>query len=534
MKYIIVTGGVMSGLGKGITIASIGRNLKNKGYKVTAIKIDPYINIDAGTMSPYQHGEVFVLKDGGEVDLDLGNYERFLDTELTREHNLTTGKVYLEVISKERRGDYLGKTVQIIPHVTNEIKNRIRKVAARSGADICLIEIGGTVGDIESMPFLEAVRQMHREEPSENIAFIHVTLAMEDLQGEQKTKPSQHSVKELRALGLSPEVIVVRSKSPLQESAKEKIALFCDVPQELVISAHDADDIYEVPLELEEQGLTTQLMKHLQLESGVENGGWKGMVARMKSTTDTVKLAIVGKYTNLEDSYLSILEAVKHGGIDNGCRVEVNMVEAETLEENPDAVEKLMQYDGILIPGGFGGRGTEGKMLAIKFARENDLPFLGICLGMQLAVIEFARNVAKLGKANSTEFDEDTPYPVIDLLPEQTGVADMGGTMRLGDYEALLKEGSIAAKIYGTNYIVERHRHRYEVNPEFVDRLESFGILFTGKNKNRMEIAEIPGKRFFFGSQFHPEFRSRPGRPSPPFNGLVEAMCKYRKEREGQ
>ncbi len=315
---------------------------------------------------------------------------------------------------------------------------------------------------------------------------------------------------------------------------KKKIALFCDVPQELVISAYDADDIYDVPLTIEEQGLTTRLMKHLKLESCVEDSGWSEMVARMKSTTDEVKLAIVGKYTNLEDSYLSILEAVKHGGIDNACKVEVNMVEAETLEEDPAEVEKLKQFDGILIPGGFGGRGTEGKMLAIKFARENDIPFLGICLGMQLAVIEFARNVVNLEKANSTEFDEDTPYPVIDILPEQTGVADMGGTMRLGDYDAILKEGSIATKLYETNYIVERHRHRYEVNPEFVDRLESFGMVFSGKNKNRMEIAEIPDKLFFFASQFHPEFRSRPGRPSPPFKGLIRAMCKYRKEREGK
>jgi CTP synthase len=357
---------------------------------------------------------------------------------------------------------------------------------------------------------------------------------MEDLQGEQKTKPTQHSVKELRALGLSPEVIVARSRTPLQETAKEKIALFCDVPQELVISAYDAGDIYEVPLTIEEQGLTNQLMKHLQLESKVENGSWKEMVAKMKSTTDTVRLAIIGKYTNLEDAYLSILEAVKHGGIDNKCRVEVSMVESETLEENPAEVEKLRQYDGILIPGGFGERGIEGKILAIKFARENDIPFLGICLGMQLAVIEFARNVVKLENANSTEFDEDTPYPVIDILPEQACVAGMGGTMRLGDYEAILKEGSLASKIYGTNYIVERHRHRYEVNPEFVDKLESFGIVFSGKNKNRMEIVEIPGKRFFFGSQFHPEFKSRPGRPSPPFKGFVAAMCKYRKERERQ
>lgn len=535
MKYIVVTGGVMSGLGKGITIASIGRNLKNKGYKVTSIKIDPYINIDAGTMSPYQHGEVFVLKDGGEVDLDLGNYERFLDTELSRDHNLTTGKIYQEVIAKERRGDYLGKTVQIIPHVTNEIKSRIRKVAARSGADICLVEIGGTVGDIESMPFLEAVRQMHREEPPENIVFIHVTLVMDDLQGEQKTKPSQHSVKELRALGLSPDVIVTRSKIPLQESAKEKIALFCDVPQDLVISAHDADDIYEVPLEIEKQGLTAKLMEKLQLNSEMHDEGWNNMVTRMKKVKEEVNLAIVGKYTNLEDSYLSILEAVKHGGIENACKVNINMIEAEVLEEDPEGVEKLLiQYDGILIPGGFGSRGTEGKMLAIKCARENNIPFLGICLGMQLAIIEFARNVVNLKAANSTEFDEDTPYPVIDLLPEQNCVADMGGTMRLGDYEAVLKEGSIAAELYSSNSIVERHRHRYEVNPEFVERLEAFGMVFSGKNKNRMEIAEIPDKRFFFASQFHPEFKSRPGRPSPPFNGLVKAMCKYKKEKEGK
>ncbi|MDD3042427.1 MAG: CTP synthase (glutamine hydrolyzing) [Methanosarcinaceae archaeon] len=532
MKYIIVTGGVMSGLGKGITIASIGRNLKNRGYKVTAIKIDPYINIDAGTMSPFQHGEVFVLKDGGEVDLDLGNYERFLDTELTGDHNLTTGKIYQAVINKERRGDYLGKTVQIIPHITNEIKNRIRKVSARSGADICLVEIGGTVGDIESMPFLEAVRQMHGEEAPENIVFIHVTLVVEDLQGEQKTKPSQHSVKDLRMLGLRPDVIVTRSHTPLKEEAKEKISLFCDVPPELVISAHDAPDIYEVPLELEKQGLTTRLMKRLQLESVVEDTDWKQMVQKMKSMKTGVNLAIVGKYTNLEDSYLSIFEAVKHGAIECGCKANIKMVEAEVLENDPAELEKLKQYDGILIPGGFGERGTEGKMLAIRCARENNIPFLGICMGMQLAVIEFARNVANLEGANSTEFDENNPYPVIDILPEQAGVDDLGGTMRLGDYEAVLKEGSVAEKIYGSNYIVERHRHRYEVNPEFVEKLESFGMVFSGKNKNRMEIAEIPDKRYFFSSQFHPEFRSRPGRPSPPFRALVAAMCEYKKTKE--
>ncbi|MDD4332053.1 MAG: CTP synthase (glutamine hydrolyzing) [Methanosarcinaceae archaeon] len=534
MKYIVVTGGVMSGLGKGITIASIGRNLKNRGYKVTAIKIDPYINIDAGTMSPFQHGEVFVLKDGGEVDLDLGNYERFLDTELTRDHNLTTGKVYQAVINKERRGDYLGKTVQIIPHITNEIKNKIRKVSARSGADICLVEIGGTVGDIESMPFLEAVRQMHREEQPENIVFIHVTLVIEDLQGEQKTKPTQHSVKDLMTLGLKPDVIVTRSHTPLHDAAKEKIALFCDVPQALVISAHDAGDIYEVPLELEKQGLTSKLMQKLQLESKLEDRAWKQMVERMNSMKAEVKLAIVGKYTNLDDSYLSISEAIKHGAIECGCKANINMVEAEVLEENPKELEKLKEYDGILIPGGFGERGTEGKMLAIRCARENDIPFLGICMGMQLAVIEFARNVAKLDGANSTEFDEDSPYPVIDILPEQAGVDTLGGTMRLGDYEASLNTGSLAEKIYGKSQIVERHRHRYEVNPEFVDRLQALGLSFSGKNKNRMEIAEIPKKRFFFSSQFHPEFRSRPGRPSPPFKAFVAAMCEYRKAKEGE
>ncbi|WP_407357042.1 glutamine hydrolyzing CTP synthase [Methanolobus sp. WCC5] len=524
MKYIIVTGGVMSGLGKGITTASIGRNLKNKGYKVTAIKIDPYINIDAGTMSPFQHGEVYVLKDGGEVDLDLGNYERFLDTELTREHNLTTGKIYESVISKERRGEYLGKTVQIIPHITNEIKERVRKVAAKSGADICLIEVGGTVGDIESMPFLEAVRQMYREESRENIAFVHVTLVPMDPQGDQKTKPTQHSVKELRELGLKPNIIVTRCPEPLLEGTISKISLFCDVPEEAVISAHDANDIYEVPLMLENEGLTDYIMKHLDLSSSQSDDAWARMVERMHNLKDKVRIGIVGKYTHLEDSYLSISASIKHAAIECGVNYEVCWINAESFEENPEIVSSLAEYDGILVPGGFGERGTEGKINAIRFARENDIPYLGLCLGMQLSVIEFARHVAGLENANSTEFDEDTPYPVIDLLPEQETVVDMGATMRLGDYEADLKPGSLAEKIYGSSRIVERHRHRYEVNPNYVDKIETHGMVFSGKNRNRMEIAEIPGKRFFFGSQFHPEFKSRPGNPSPPFRAFIQAM----------
>ncbi len=530
MKYIIVTGGVMSGLGKGITAASTGRNLKNKGCRVTAIKIDPYINIDAGTMSPFQHGEVYVLKDGGEVDLDLGNYERFLDTELTSDHNLTTGKVYQAVISKERKGEYLGKTVQIIPHITNEIKERIRKVAAKSGADICLIEVGGTVGDIESMPFLEAVRQMHREEAEDDIAFLHVTLVPIDAQGDQKSKPTQHSVKELRELGLTPDVIVARCKEPLSDDTKAKIALFCDVSENAVVSAHDVKDIYEVPLLMENEGLTDYLMDKLNLKTMSGDTSWSNMITRMNSMTGEVKLAIVGKYTHLEDSYTSIRESIKHAAIECGCNVNTTWIDAELIEDDPDAVKCLTEYDGILVPGGFGKRGIEGKITAIRYARENDIPYLGLCLGMQLAVVEFARNIVGLSGANSTEFDENTSYPVIDLLPEQENVVDMGATMRLGNYNAVLKSGTLAQRIYGASDIVERHRHRYEVNPNFIDRIEAKGAVFSGKNKNRMEIVELPENRFFFASQFHPEFKSRPGRPSPPFMAFVEAMLKKRNE----
>lgn len=534
VRYIVVTGGVMSGLGKGITAASIGRMLMEQGYKVTAIKIDPYINIDAGLMSPFQHGEVFVLKDGGEVDLDLGNYERFLDVELTRDHNITTGKVYKSVIEKERRGEYLGKTVQIIPHVTNEIKERIRAVAKESGCDVCVVEVGGTVGDIEGMPFLEAMRQLRNEEMG-NIAFVHVTLAPTTTDGEQKTKPTQHSVKEMRALGLQPDIVAVRCTRPLREETKSKISLFCDVPVEGVVSNHDVDDVYKVPLLLDEQRTPLYLMKMLRLYPQEHRTDWVELIEKMVAVRDSVKMAIVGKYTagsqgttHMEDTYLSIREALKHAGIEAGAWPAITWIDAEDLEKR-SAGAVLEEFDGILVPGGFGARGTAGKMAAIKFARENAVPYLGICFGMQLAVVEFCCHVLGLAAASSTEFGE-TPHPVITILPEQEGVEDMGATMRLGDYEAILREGSLAEKIYGSLKIVERHRHRYEVNPEYIPRIEEKGMIFSGKNRNRMEIAEIPGHPFFFATQFHPEMKSRPGRPSPPFLAFVRAM----RERAGK
>ena len=518
----------MSGLGKGITAASIGRLLMNKGYRVTAIKIDPYINIDAGLMSPFQHGEVFVLKDGGEVDLDLGNYERFLDVELTRDHNITTGKVYSTVIEKERRGEYLGKTVQIIPHITDEIKKRIRQVSRTGGCEICLVEVGGTVGDIESMPFLEALRQLKYEE-SGNIFLVHVTLAPSTTDGEQKTKPTQHSVKEMRELGLQPDMIVVRCEKPLLPETKMKITHFCDVPVDAVISGHDADDIYEVPLQLEAEGLTRYLMKVMRLFPLEEKKDWNEFVQKMKSARDEVTVAIVGKYTvgsqcaePMEDAYLSIREALKHAGISAGVSPEVLWIDAEEFEPYP-VDRNLRNIDGILVPGGFGARGTEGKIKAIQYARENEVPYLGICFGMQLAVIEFARNVCGLEGASSTEFGP-TPYPVIALLPEQEKIRQMGATMRLGNYPAQLKEGSLAHRIYGTKEIVERHRHRYEVNPAYIKLLEEKGLWFSGVHGDLMEIAEIADHPFFFSSQFHPEMKSRPGRPSPPFLAFVEAM----------
>ncbi|WP_457753402.1 glutamine hydrolyzing CTP synthase [Thermococcus sp.] len=523
-KFIFVTGGVVSGLGKGITSASIGLLMKARGFKTTNIKIDPYLNYDAGTMNPYQHGEVFVLDDGGEVDLDLGNYERFLDTNLTFDHNITTGKVYSAVIEKERRGDYLGATVQVIPHITNEIKERIRRIARNY--DVVIVEIGGTVGDIESMPFLEAARQMQLEEGRENVAFVHVTYVPKlKVVGEQKTKPTQHSVKELRSLGIQPDAIVARSEDPLEEGARKKISLFTNVPEEAVISAYDVEDTYEVPLLLEREGLGKYLVKRLGLEDREpELKAWEKMVAKYKSLKDSVEIAIVGKYVKLKDSYLSIIEALKHSSVANDVKVKIRWIEAEDVEKYDTGL--LEGVDGIIVPGGFGARGTEGKMMAIRYARENNIPFLGICFGFQLTVVEFARNVLGLKGAHSTEIDSNTPYPVVDLLPEQRGIDKLGGTMRLGTYPVKIKSNTLAHKVYGTELVYERHRHRWEVNPNYIEEFERAGLIFSGisgDDKRRMEILELPGHRYFIATQFHPEFKSRPMKPAPVFRELVKA-----------
>ncbi len=532
MKFIVVTGGVMSGLGKGITAASIGRILVDMGYNVVPIKIDPYINIDAGTMNPFQHGEVYVLKDGTEVDLDLGHYERFIEVELTGDHNITTGKIYSRVIEKERAGEYLGQTVQIIPHITDEIKRWIRDVAKSKNADICLVEVGGTVGDIESMPFLEAIRQMHNEEREEDFLLVHVTLVPLDSGGEQKTKPTQHSVKELRSLGLHPDVIVGRCERELEESTKKKISLFCDVPSEAVISAKDADDIYEVPLIFKKEGLDGYMARKLILEKRESNGKWENFVDKMRNAREEVTIAVVGKYIDVRDSYISIREALKIAGIHNSARVSVIWVDSEDFE---DFSEIEIEADGVLVPGGFGQRGVEGKMMAIQYARENNIPFLGICLGFQLSVIEFARNVLDYKDANSTEFGE-TGHPVIDLLPEQKEIDKLGGTMRLGDIEITLKKDTIAYSLYQRDKILERHRHRFEVNPNYIDKLENGGLIFSGYSDGgrRMEILELPPHRFFLATQFHPEFKAKPFSPSPPFMGFVRSAIQLRREVDGE
>ena len=521
-KFVFVTGGVMSGLGKGITAASIGRLLVNAGFDVTAVKIDPYLNVDAGTMNPYQHGEVYVLKDGGEVDLDLGNYERFLGIDMTSDHNVTTGKTYQHVIEKERAGDYLGKTVQIIPHITDDIKRRVREAA--EGTDVCLVEVGGTVGDIEGMPYLEALRQFAHEEEDEDILFTHVTLVPYSKNGEQKTKPTQHSVKELRSIGLQPDVLVGRCEDELEPSTKEKIALFCDVPTDAVFSNPDVEDIYHVPLVVEDEGLDEYVMEELGLAAEAlpaadRSTQWRELVTRERS--GSVDIALVGKYA-LEDAYMSIHEALKHAGIELG--VEVNTLWVNSDEMRDHHTERLQDADGIVVPGGFGSRGTAGKIRAIQYARENGVPYLGLCLGFQLAVIEHARNVLGLEEAHSTELDPDTPHPVIDLLPEQYDVDDLGGTMRLGAHTTEIQPGSLAAHVYGDDSCTERHRHRYEVNPEYIDDLEAGPLSFSGRAKNRMEVLERDDHPFFFGTQFHPEFRSRPDRASPPFVGLLQAV----------
>jgi len=531
MKYIFVTGGVLSGLGKGITASSIGRLLKSRGLNVTAIKIDPYLNIDAGTMNPFEHGEVFVLEDGGEVDLDLGNYERFLNVNLTSDHNITTGKVYQSVIEKERQGEFLGKTVQIIPHITNEIKSQIESVANSTGADVCIVELGGTVGDIESMPFLEAVRQMKTElGEGENCVFIHTTLVpVLGTVGEQKTKPTQHSVKELRSIGIQPDIIVARASIPLEYSIKKKISLFCDVALEAVVSAPDARSIYEVPLTLDDQGITEFLIKKLNLpERRKDMTEWKDFLDRVLNSTKAVRIACVGKYTNLADSYISHNEAFNHAGATAGTTVEIVFFDSEEIANNGIPPE-LHEMNGILIPGGFGERGIEGKIMTSRFARENEIPFLGVCLGFQVATIDIARDLIGLEDAHSTEFDPSTSAPVVDLLPEQRNVKNMGATMRLGSQPIILEEGSLAQEVYSKTVIMERHRHRYEVNPRFIERFEAVGWLFSGRSPDgiRMEIGELKDHPFFVASQFHPEFKSRPETPSPLHLALVKAAMEH-------
>ncbi len=528
VKYIFITGGVMSGLGKGITAASVGRILKNHGYHVTAVKIDPYLNIDAGTMNPAQHGEVFVLSDGGEVDLDLGNYERFLDVDLASGHNITTGKVYRSVIEKERRGDYLGETVQIIPHITDEIRRCIVQAAnGENGtgkrAEVCLVEVGGTVGDIESMPFLEAVRQMRGDLPAGDTVLIHVTLVPADTMGDLKTKPTQHSVKALRELGLHADIIVGRSTRPVGANTKRKISAFCDVPESGVISAADVPDIYQVPAAMEREGLGDVLAIHLGLPAHQRDTGWYDIVSKVY--TSSVRVGIVGKYGS-EDVYLSIKEALKHAGRALGTEVRIEWLDAEKF----DPVQSP-SYDGLVIPGGFGRRGMEGKISAIRAAREGKVPFLGLCLGFQMAVVEFARHVVGWEDAVSAEMGEEGRH-IIAILPEQEGVSDLGGTMRLGNYPVTLRPGTLAWDLYGKEEIVERHRHRYEVNPRYLKDLEKSGLVFSGSWRNRMEIAELPGHPFYLATQFHPEFVSRPTRPSPPFLGFIRACGLARDRRE--
>ncbi len=527
MKYVFVVGGVLSGLGKGITSASIGLVLKACGLNVTAIKIDPYLNRDAGTMNPYQHGEVFVLDDGSEVDMDLGNYERFLDISLTRAHNITTGTVYSKVLEKERRGDYLGATVQIIPHITDQIKADIHAVADADRADVVIVELGGTVGDIESMPFLEAVRQLRRELGPANCLCVHTTLVpVVRAVGEPKTKPTQHSVKELRAIGIQPDLIIARSEQPLSEATRKKIALFCDVDYEAVLGAPDARTIYEVPLLLDAQGLTHLIGRRLHLDVGTPKlDGWRAFVDRVLHPEHHVEIALVGKYTDLADSYVSYEEALSHAGASLNAGVTVRWLEAERFSS-----DDLEGVDGLIVPVGFGPRGSEGKINAIRRAREERIPYLGICYGFQLAVTEFARHVVGLEGANSQEFEGAPAHPVIDLMPEQREQRDKGATMRLGAQSVLIQEDTLAHRLYKTTHVRERHRHRFEVNPDYITRFERAGLRFSGRSEDgrRMEIAELPEHPYFIATQYHPEFLSRPNHPRPLFCGLIQACLDAR------
>ncbi|MDY3929764.1 MAG: CTP synthase [Clostridia bacterium] len=533
-KYIFVTGGVVSGLGKGITAASLGRLLKARGYNVTMQKFDPYINMDPGTMSPYQHGEVFVTDDGAETDLDLGHYERFIDENLSINSNVTTGKIYWSVISKERRGDYEGKTVQVIPHITNEIKSRVYRVAREQQTDIVITEIGGTVGDIESTPFLEAIRQVSTEVGKENCMYIHLTLVpCITTSGEQKSKPTQHSVKELLSLGIQPDMIVLRTEKPLEPGLAAKIGLFCNIPEQYVIPNLDLDTLYEVPLALEEEGFAKMVCKRLGIEDRTPDlDDWTGMVKIVKDLMkekEAVNISLVGKYVSLHDAYISIVEALKHGGIANYTNVNINWVNSEDVTAET-ADEYLKDSDGILVPGGFGDRGIEGKIIAAQYAREHDIPYFGICLGMQIAVIEFARNVLGLKDANSSEINPDTNYPVIDLMPEQQDVEDLGGTMRLGLYPCKLTPNTLGKEIYKEDLIYERHRHRYEFNNEYRQKAIENGLVICGQSPDDrlVEMVEIPANKWHLGVQFHPEFKSRPNRPHPLFASFIKASMEYK------
>lgn len=530
-KYIFVTGGVVSSLGKGITAASLGRLLKNRGLKVTMQKLDPYINIDPGTMSPYQHGEVFVTDDGSETDLDLGHYERFIDVNLNSNSNVTTGKIYSSVINKERRGDYLGGTVQVIPHITNEIKERVFRAGRTGDVDVVITEIGGTVGDIESLPFLEAIRQIKSDVGRENVMYIHVSLIPYiSAAGELKTKPTQHSVKEIRSLGIQPNVVVCRTEQPLSSEMKDKLALFCDIDKKAVIENNDAETLYEVPLMLKDQGLDEYVVKHLGLKAEeADMTEWMELVHKVKNLNHTTKIALVGKYVSLHDAYLSVAEALYHAGYDNDSAIDIKWVDAEDV--TPENVQDLLgDVDGILVPGGFGDRGVEGKITATRFARENKVPFLGICLGMQIACIEYARHVLGYEGANSSELNPNTPYPVIDLLPEQKDIENMGGTMRLGLSPCKVEEDSLVFQAYENTLIYERHRHRYEFNNQYREEMKKAGFRFSGTSPDGrlVECIEVTDHPWFVATQFHPEFTSRPNRPQPLFRKFVQAALQLK------
>jgi CTP synthase len=527
VRYVFVTGGVLSSVGKGILTSSIGKMLQTRGLKPTVVKIDPYVNVDAGTMNPYMHGEVFVTDDGGETDLDLGWYERFLDLSLKRENNVTTGLVYQAVIEKERRGDFLGRCVQIVPHITNEIKDRIKNVAKASKADVILTEVGGTVGDIEGLPFLEAIRQMRLEEGVDNTLYVHVALVpVLDVTQELKTKPLQHSVNELRRIGIQPDIIVARSPKMIDAEALRKIALFGTIPESAVFCSYNAKSVYEVPLILDKQGMGDFVCSKFGYNCGAPDfQEWKQFVDAVLKPENEVKIALIGKYAGLTDSYVSMSEALRHGGAACKARVCVTYLEAEKFEQEPQCISDLENFDGVFVPYGFGPRGTEGKIAAIKYARENDMPFLGICYGFQLAVIEFARNVCGLRDANSREINPNSPHPVIDLMPEQRGVEYKGATMRLGSHKVVLVPDTMAHGLYKCDEAYERHRHRFEVNLDYLESLKKNGLRFSGKSRDgrRMETLELASSYFFFASQFHGEFKSRPGRPSPEYYGFIRA-----------